>query len=209
MARFRNPEGSFDLERRDGRWIQARDERLDDGSTFVTGLDITERKVAESELARYRERLEELVAERTPELEAVRDELLRSERQAAIGELAATLSHELRNPLGIIVNCTELLTQRPASSPHDADAGAPQRLLRAVNRCTRIIDELLSYSAVSAPVLTGVDIDRWLREWLETSTRGEDVDLETDLGSGVRVDVDLRRLDLAVKSIVDAATPSV
>ena len=64
--------------------------------------DVTERKETESELARYREHLEELVRERTRELETAQDELIKRERLAVLGQLTATVSHELRNPLGVI-----------------------------------------------------------------------------------------------------------
>jgi PAS domain S-box-containing protein len=55
-------------------------------STFV---DITARKEAEEQLRRHQGRLEELVAQRTAELEAAQQELVRSERLSTIGQMTA------------------------------------------------------------------------------------------------------------------------
>lgn len=57
---------------------------------------------AEKELAEHREHLEQLVKNRTQELEGAQAELLQQERLATLGQLTATVSHELRNPLGTI-----------------------------------------------------------------------------------------------------------
>ncbi len=69
------------------------------GEIFVHSL---ERKQAEEELKKYRERLEYLVAERTAALTKATDQLVRSERLAATGQLAASIAHEINSPLQAI-----------------------------------------------------------------------------------------------------------
>ncbi len=61
--------------------------------------DISERKHIEEELAQYREHLEQLVKERTHELEASHEHLRIAERLASIGTLAAGLGHDMKNIL--------------------------------------------------------------------------------------------------------------
>jgi DNA gyrase/topoisomerase IV subunit A len=60
------------------------------------------RKQSEEELAKHRDHLEELVKERTHDLEVAQEELVKRERLSVLGQLTATVSHEIRNPLGVI-----------------------------------------------------------------------------------------------------------
>ena len=68
----------------------------------VSIFDITDLTRAEGELVKYRDQLELLVQEQTQKLKDAQSELLQRERLATLGKLTATVSHELRNPLGTI-----------------------------------------------------------------------------------------------------------
>jgi PAS domain S-box-containing protein len=82
--------------------------------------DITERKRAELELKRHREHLEQLVRERTAELEASMQHLRLADRLASIGTLAAGLGHDMGNLLLPIRMRLDVLEQ--AELPEDAKA---------------------------------------------------------------------------------------
>lgn len=71
--------------------------------------ELEERKRIEIALREYSEKIEELVKERTRELENTQAELVRQEKMALIGKLAGGVGHELRNPLGVITNAVYYL----------------------------------------------------------------------------------------------------
>ncbi len=90
------------------------------------GHDITDRKQAEyklfetnKELVKHKENLEELVAERTLELreslnylKQAQNQLVESEKMAALGGLVAGVAHEINTPLGIVVTAASHLEER-------------------------------------------------------------------------------------------------
>jgi PAS domain S-box-containing protein len=84
----------------------------------VFASDITEPKRAEASLKAYSTRLEADVAERTRELREAQEKMVRQERLATLGQIAGSVGHELRNPLGVISNAVYFLkmTQPDASA---------------------------------------------------------------------------------------------
>jgi len=98
-------------------------------------------------------------------LSEVEEKLLRSERLAIIGQLAAGVSHELRNPLGVLQNCLYLLNLRFK----DADEKLRKQLAimqRELTRSNRIITDLLEFSRKQKPSLAPTNLNRLLEEIL-------------------------------------------
>ncbi|WP_420628841.1 PAS domain S-box protein [Candidatus Leptofilum sp.] len=132
----------------EARWVEAfpallrRDGRVD--AIQVITRDITQRKLAEDEVARYQEHLEELVAERTAELENSNLQLARS--NAELEQFAYVASHDLREPLRKIKSYTELLSRRYEGK---LDARADKYIDYIVDgssRMQQLITDLLMYS---------------------------------------------------------------
>jgi PAS domain S-box-containing protein len=71
--------------------------------------NITERKQAQAALQRLNAELEARIAARTRELRQAQEQLLRQEKLAVLGQMAGSVGHELRNPLGIISNAVYYL----------------------------------------------------------------------------------------------------
>ena len=115
-------------------------------AVISSSTDITERKLMEKQLEEYTEHLEEKVKERTRELKEAQEQLVKSERLAAIGELAAMIGHDLRNPLTGIVGATYYLKRR-LESKMDKKAGEMLDLIeKDVEYSNKIINDLLEYS---------------------------------------------------------------
>ena len=71
--------------------------------------DITERKLAEEKIRKLNEELEAKVKHRTQQLLNAQDELVRKEKLAVLGQVAGSVGHELRNPLGVMSNAVYFL----------------------------------------------------------------------------------------------------
>ena len=82
------------------------------------------------------------------ELRATQEKLVRAERLAVVGQLAAGLAHEIGNPLTVIIGFIEVLKSPGLSSAEVADALS--RMSRELDRIHHTVRDLLDFSRVSA-----------------------------------------------------------
>lgn len=120
------------------------------GRTVVMGIDrdITERRRAEEELARYREHLEELVAARTRELATAKERAEAADRLKSA--FLATMSHELRTPLNTIIGFTTLVLMGRAGPLTDTQARQLGLVGDAADHLLQLINEVLDLSKIEA-----------------------------------------------------------
>jgi PAS domain S-box-containing protein len=132
---------------------------------LVTLRDITERKRMENELKRYSEHLEEVVLERTKKLQ-------QAERLAAIGQTAAMVGHDLRNPMQTIVGALYLTKKKLESLPESSKKTLAQSSVietfeaieRELGYMNKIVSDLQDYAAPLNPELTQVDMRAFTEE---------------------------------------------
>ncbi len=149
--------------------------------------------------------LERRVEERTAELKAAQDALLKKERLATLGQLTATVAHELRNPLSAIKNTAFVMGELATAGSVDIKRPLT-RLQRSIERCNRIVSDLLDYSRTRALDRRPRELDHWLRETLEDQSVPESVALILDLAAGAaRVPLDADRFCQVVINIVENA----
>jgi PAS domain S-box-containing protein len=110
-------------------------------------VDITEKKRLQSELAKYSQKLEQLVAKRTEELVQTQAKLVKAEKLAAIGELAGMVGHDLRNPLTGIKGATYYLKTKYAAEMGATGKEMLETIDKAIDHSNKIINDLLEYSS--------------------------------------------------------------
>jgi PAS domain S-box-containing protein len=115
-------------------------------SAIEIAIDITEKKNLQSKLAEYSMNLEKLVGERTEELKQTQAKLVKSERLAAIGELAAMIGHDLRNPLAGMKNAVYYLNKHFSTGSNDTERKMFQVVDDCIDHSNKIINDLLEYS---------------------------------------------------------------
>ena len=168
-------------------------------------IDISARKRAEEELQSYRTHLEELVAQRTGELKAAQGELVKNERLAVLGQLTATVSHEIRNPLGTVANSLYLLRDAIEGECLQR-AERPLALAeRSVQRCDGIIGELLDFTRRPLLQSEPLFVDTWLAEVLDELQWPAKVRRDFRLASGAVVQADSERLRRALVNVIENA----
>jgi PAS domain S-box-containing protein len=78
------------------------------------------------------------------EIESLREQVRRKDRLAAIGEMAATVAHEIRNPLGGVRGFANLLQQD--IDPSDDRARLVEKIIEGTKNLDRVVNELLEYT---------------------------------------------------------------
>jgi len=172
---------------------------------FSVVHDITERKLAENDLLKYRNQLEVLVTEQTKKLERAQSDLLQRERLVTLGELTATVSHELRNPLGTIKTALFSIEESMECKEPQRATRPLELAARNIDRCVNIIDELNSYARVKGLNLSETSVDDWLREVFDEQTIPEEIHSELNLSCDIRATFDQEKLRQAVVNLISNA----
>lgn len=95
---------------------------------------------------------EGIIKQRTLERIRLKEQLNRAERLSSLGEMIAGISHEIRNPLGIIINSAELLKKK--LEKQNSQSSILSIIIEEANRLNNIISDFLNYAKPKAPNIT-------------------------------------------------------
>lgn len=136
------------------KWIEViatveYDESVDAVMALGTIQDITDRILTETELKKYRLKLEEMVFQRTAELEEAMDNLESASR--AKTEFISNMSHEIRTPMNAIIGYAHLIKREPLSIKQGMQL---EKLTNASMHLLQIVNDILDLSKIEANKLT-------------------------------------------------------
>jgi PAS domain S-box-containing protein len=151
--------------------------------------DVTERKKAESAVRETSEQRERALADlqkKTEELRSTTQQLWQAAKLAGVGELAASIAHELNNPLGIVsLRLETVLSKTPAQDPR-------RKLLEVIDgeveRMAALVANLLQFSRAGRDQVSTVDVCEEVNRTIDLVShhlRKRGVRVSTDFARGV------------------------
>lgn len=144
--------------------IPRRSQELDE---LVDSFNLMRERLKEAveELNEMQQSLESKVAERTEQLQAAHRKLLQADRLASLGQLAASVAHEINNPISGVLNLSTLLERLMAKGEFPAGREADFRkylsqISTETARVGRIVTDLLAFSRRSKPQRVPADLKK-------------------------------------------------
>ena len=136
-------------------------------------------------------------------------ELLTKERLSALGQLTATVAHELRNPLSAIRNTLPVISEMTAGKAIVLDRPLA-RIERSISRCDQLVTGLLNYTRPAVLNCKPTEIDAWLGSVLDEQIIPPEVMLERKFRAPeCVVNLDPDRLRRVIINLIDNAAQAI
>ncbi|MFN3132010.1 PAS domain-containing sensor histidine kinase [Roseibium sp.] len=211
------PEGSYEAQLEDGRWLQISERRTKDGGFVSVGTDITalkkhEERLTESEkrlkatvtdLQRSRKILEVQTRQLSEMAEKYQEEKTRAEAaNQAKSEFLANISHELRTPLNAIIGFSDIMTQEmfgPLGTDRYADYC--KDIYSSGTYLLNVINDILDMSKIEAgrmsietEVVNASEAAEDAARIITGAASEKNIVISADVADNLHVDVDKRAL---------------
>ena len=209
--------GNFEFEfvKKDGSRIyvgiaasQITDDLGNKVGTLALLSDITARNQMENELEKYSKHLEEIVQEKTSQLQLAQAQIIKSERLTAIGELAGMVGHDLRNPLTGIKNAAYYLEKKDAATLSEQSKEMLSIMNKCVDHSNKIINDLLDYSREIRLERKEILLSTLFSETLAMVQIPKKVKVEKGFSDSTKLNVDADKLKRVfvnlIKNAIDA-----
>jgi two-component system cell cycle sensor histidine kinase/response regulator CckA len=172
--------------------------------------DITERRKAELELEQYRTSLEEMVKQRTAELESAHAQLLHVQKLESLGVLAGGIAHDFNNLLAVILGRAELAAALlPETSPARAHLSIVQETALEARMLTK---QLLGYSGKGKFMVQVVDLNELVESMIQLlrASVHRAITLSFELSAETQVvEADLTQIRQVVLNLVTNAAEAI
>ncbi|MCA9750903.1 MAG: HAMP domain-containing protein [Gemmatimonadetes bacterium] len=159
------------------------------------------------QLALEFDRMREEIRRQRDEVEVAHQARVRSERMATVGQMAAGIVHDFKNPMAVVLGTTDLIEERNSDDPRLA---RQCRVIRGqVERMVTLTRDLLEYARGEVALeLSEVDLDDWTREILEAHEepfRRAQLTLRVVGRAGLRLRIDPSRMRRVVDNLLNNA----
>lgn len=138
------------------------------------------------------------------EIKRLQEKVRRSERLAAIGELAAGLAHEVRNPLSSIRGFAQFLGHVLENKPEEREYA--EIMVKEVDRINNVVTNLLSFARPIKPELTPTNIPKLITHvvrLVEEDARSRNVTIRVSASDGLeKINVDGNQITQVMLNLI-------
>jgi len=117
--------------------------------------------------------------------------LEKTRKLAALGELAASLAHEIRNPLSAVSGSFQMLSSSPDFN--EEDRSLSEIIARELDRMERLVNDMLEYARPNEPRRRETDVGLLVDEVVRAFLNGREAEgrnVEVEIEDGVLVEAD-------------------
>jgi signal transduction histidine kinase len=137
------------------------------------------------------------------ELKVSQERIVRSEKLATIGKLAGIVSHELRNPLGVIRNSIYFLNMRLGKGMDEKIKKHLDILREEIEISDKIITDILNFARVKTISKTDVNINDVVEEILLDVVVAKNIKVQTNLEKSLpKISIDTSQIKLVFSNII-------
>jgi PAS domain S-box-containing protein len=136
------------------------------------------------------------------ERKRLEEQLINSERLMVIGELASSIAHELRNPLGVINNSSYYLNSKLKNVADEKVLKHLKIISKKVNSANIIISDLLDFTKTIKPILKETKINGVIKNALSSVNIPENIEVITELDEIPLMLLDSEQIQRVFKNII-------
>jgi C4-dicarboxylate-specific signal transduction histidine kinase/ActR/RegA family two-component response regulator len=194
------------------RWLTG---RAGSGGKLIVGVDITEQKHLENQLQNYNTLLQSLVESRSKELRLKDAQLIHTARLASLGEIAAGIAHEMKQPLNVISITADLikLLHRNGTLNDDVLVSNLEKIRGTVDRMAATINHLRGFTRIDSANFRALKVTEIFDGALSIvgeQIRLDDIDVIQTIGDEVpRVTGELHQLEQVMVNLLQNARDAI